>query len=250
MSIAFPGPLIEEISTTTGTGDYILAGASTVARFPFSSWYSNGQQIACQIEDGLGGFEEGIYTYNSGPNSLTRTLIDWSSNSGSAVNWAAGTRTIRSAVTAINGGLTAQAHNFFASIPPVQTDAAASGYGPFSHWLKSATGYSNRDGRIFLCTLASNTDAAWQEMLTDYKLRVREGSNLNMGAAALTAGSATVNTTQVTANSRIFLTSQADGGTPGWVRVSARVAGTSFTITSSSGSDTSTIGWLLVEPSA
>jgi hypothetical protein len=37
-------------------------------------------------------------------------------------------------------------------------------------------------------------------------------------------------------------------GTPGWLRVSARVAGTSFTITSSSGTDTSTVAWLIAEP--
>lgn len=81
-------------------------------------------------------------------------------------------------------------------------------------------------------------------------LMVAEGSNAKMGTAALTAGAATVSTTAVTANSRIFLTSNTDGGTPGFVRVSARVAGTSFTITSSSGTDTSTIAWMLVDPAA
>lgn len=81
-------------------------------------------------------------------------------------------------------------------------------------------------------------------------LMVAEGSNAKMGTAALTAGAATVSTTAVTANSRIFLTSNADGGAPGFVRVSARVAGTSFTITSSSGTDTSTIAWMMVEPAA
>lgn len=39
----------------------------------------------------------------------------------------------------------------------------------------------------------------------------------------------------------------ADGGTPGFVRVTAKSAGTSFTITSSSSSDTSTIAWLIIE---
>lgn len=79
-------------------------------------------------------------------------------------------------------------------------------------------------------------------------LQVKEGSNAKMGAATLVAGSATVSTTAVTATSRIFLTSQADGGTPGWLRVSGRTAATSFTITSSSGTDTSTVAWIIVEP--
>lgn len=79
-------------------------------------------------------------------------------------------------------------------------------------------------------------------------LRVAEGANAKMGTATLTAGAATVANTSVTANSRILLTSNADGGTPGWLRVSARTASTSFTITSSSGTDTSTVAWLMLEP--
>lgn len=65
------------------------------------------------------------------------------------------------------------------------------------------------------------------------------------GRAVLTAGTATVTSTAVTDTSDIFLTSQADGGTPGWLRVSARVPGASFTITSSSNLDHSTVAWLL-----
>ncbi len=68
------------------------------------------------------------------------------------------------------------------------------------------------------------------------------------GTVALVAGSAVVPQTSVAAGSRIFLCSQADGGTPGWLRVSARSAGVSFTITSSSGTDSSTIAWALLVP--
>lgn len=80
-------------------------------------------------------------------------------------------------------------------------------------------------------------------------LSVKEGANCKQGTATLVAGSVTVANTSVTANSRIFVTSQADGGTPGFLRVSARVAGTSFTITSSSGTDTSTVAYFITEPS-
>jgi hypothetical protein len=79
-------------------------------------------------------------------------------------------------------------------------------------------------------------------------LAVKEGSNAKQGTAVLVAGSKVVANTAVTANSRIFLTSQVDGGTPGFVRVSTRTAGTSFTITSSSGTDTSTIAYEIFEP--
>ena len=81
------------------------------------------------------------------------------------------------------------------------------------------------------------------------RLRLKEGAaNSTMGRATLVAGAATVATTSVSAASEVFLTCQTPGGTPGFLRVSARVAGTSFTITSSSGTDTSVVGWFIVEP--
>lgn len=79
-------------------------------------------------------------------------------------------------------------------------------------------------------------------------LYVKEGTNACMGAATLVAGTVTVSTNKVTATSRIFLTGQNASGTAGAVDVSARVAGTSFTITSTSGTDTRSIGWMIVEP--
>ncbi len=79
-------------------------------------------------------------------------------------------------------------------------------------------------------------------------LRVAEGAGAKQGAVTLAGGTATVTTASVTASSRIQLTSQQDGGTPGWLRVTARVPGTSFTITSSSASDTSTVAYFITEP--
>jgi hypothetical protein len=81
-----------------------------------------------------------------------------------------------------------------------------------------------------------------------FGLQVKEGTNCKMGRATLTAGSVVVANTSVTAVSEIFLTSQADGGTPGWLRVSARTPGVSFTITSSSATDTSTVAYRIDEP--
>lgn len=79
-------------------------------------------------------------------------------------------------------------------------------------------------------------------------LQVAEGANAKSGTSVLVGGTVVVSNTSVTANSRIQLTSQVDGGTPGFLRVSARTAGTSFTITSSNGADTSTVAWFIVEP--
>lgn len=80
-------------------------------------------------------------------------------------------------------------------------------------------------------------------------LYVKEGTNATMGQVTLVGGTAVVSTTKVTANSRIFL--QADGGTLtniGFQYVSARTAGTSFTISSINVLDTSNVDWIIIEP--
>lgn len=82
-------------------------------------------------------------------------------------------------------------------------------------------------------------------------LQVAEGANAKMGvSAAMVAGTVTISTTAVTANSRIYLTPQTLGtvARPAAVGVTARTAGTSFVITSSDATDTSTVAWMIVEP--
>lgn len=78
---------------------------------------------------------------------------------------------------------------------------------------------------------------------------IKEGSNATMGVDTCNGTTGVViSTTKVTANSRIFLTAQASGGTPLGVQyVDTRSAGTSFTVKCAAG-DTSTFAWLLVEP--
>ena len=79
-------------------------------------------------------------------------------------------------------------------------------------------------------------------------LQVAEGANAKQGIATLAAGTIVVNTTAVTANSRIFLTPQETGALTGILRVSARTAGTSFTILSSVNTDTAVVAWEIFEP--
>lgn len=68
------------------------------------------------------------------------------------------------------------------------------------------------------------------------------------GVATLVAGTKTVTTTGITASSRVALFRQATGGTLGHLSVGAITAGTSFVINSSSGTDTSVIYWVIIEP--
>jgi hypothetical protein len=79
-------------------------------------------------------------------------------------------------------------------------------------------------------------------------LFVKEGTNAKMGTATLVAGTVTVSTTAVTANSRIMLTGQNASGTAGSLGISARTSGTSFTILSTSSTDTRLVAWFIIEP--
>lgn len=79
-------------------------------------------------------------------------------------------------------------------------------------------------------------------------LSVKEGSNAKQGTAVLVGGTVTVANTSVTASSRIGPWNNAAGGAPGATNVSARTAGTSFTLLSTSGTDTSTIAYFITEP--
>lgn len=83
-------------------------------------------------------------------------------------------------------------------------------------------------------------------------LAIKEGANACSGVATLVAGTVTVNTTKVTATSRIQLTVQALGTVtaPKAVAVTARTAATSFTITSADATDTSQVAWQIIEPAA
>lgn len=74
--------------------------------------------------------------------------------------------------------------------------------------------------------------------------------SLALGSATLSSGAVVVSTTNVTANTIIILTTQSLGtvAAPKAIGVTARTAGTSFTITSADGTDTSVIGYLLIEP--
>lgn len=83
-------------------------------------------------------------------------------------------------------------------------------------------------------------------------LAIKEGANAKMGAATMVDGAVVVETTAVTASSRVFLTVQSLGtvAAPKAIAVTARTASTSFTITSADATDTSVVAWMLVEPAA
>lgn len=120
----------------------------------------------------------------------------------------------------------------------------------------SPTGYAGGTATGIFALSASSTTVEGGNLLSQDSidiytagqgLKVAEGSNAKQGTATLSAGSVTVSNTAVTANSRIFLTIQSPGGTVGAPYVSARTAGTSFTIKSTSSADTSVVAYEIFE---
>lgn len=79
-------------------------------------------------------------------------------------------------------------------------------------------------------------------------LAVKGGLNAKIGIANLAAGVVTVNTTAVTANSRIFVNAQNyPGGGLGAIDVRNIVPGVSFDIYSTSNLDIRAVAWFIVE---
>ena len=129
--------------------------------------------------------------------------------------------------------------NAFGSVAFGSTAVRSCGVGMHLYIGTSDTWKAGTDNDDNAITLQGN-------VLSMAKANVGSGTTvarIKHGRATLVSGSVTVSDATVTANSRIFLS----GGNH-HVHVSARVAGTSFTITSASGSDTANVDWIIIEP--
>ena len=118
-----------ETSTTTGTGDFTLAGAVAGYR-AFSAVCSTGDTvyyaIAAVDASGVptGEWETGFGTY-SASNTLTRTTVEESSNSNAAVNFSAGTKRVSMTTTPRAQVLGKQMMPWLASALTVRTSNGA-----------------------------------------------------------------------------------------------------------------------------
>jgi hypothetical protein len=84
---------VKETTTTTGTGTVTLLGAST--GFQSFAVIGNGNTTYYTIAgQGTSEWEVGVGTYTSSGTTLARTTMLASSNSGSAVNFSAGTKDV------------------------------------------------------------------------------------------------------------------------------------------------------------
>ena len=84
---------VKETTTTTGTGTVILLGAAT--GYQSFAAVGNGNTTYYTIAgQGVNEWEVGIGTYTSSGTTLSRTTVLASSNSGSLVNFTAGTKDV------------------------------------------------------------------------------------------------------------------------------------------------------------
>jgi len=84
---------VQETTTTTGTGTVTLAGA--VTGFQSFAAVGNGNTTFYTIADQSGSnWEVGVGTYTSSGTTLSRDTVLSSSNSGSLVNFSAGTKNV------------------------------------------------------------------------------------------------------------------------------------------------------------
>jgi len=84
---------VQETTTTTGTGSVTLGGAVTGYQ-SFAVIGNTNTTFYCIADQGGANWEVGIGTYSTTGPTLARTTVLASSNSGSLVNFTAGTKTV------------------------------------------------------------------------------------------------------------------------------------------------------------
>ena len=85
---------VKDTTTTTGTGNITLSGSAPTGFQTFNAAFgTGGKRFAYCIDSGGADWEVGI-GYLSGSTTLVREEVTASSNSGSAVNFSAGTKTV------------------------------------------------------------------------------------------------------------------------------------------------------------
>lgn len=122
------------------------------------------------------------------------------------------------------------------------TLASVTAVGPGDVATIAATKSTIEDSNI--ATITDTSTYKIYKNVTNSAGSISFGSNF-CGSSVLVAGSVAV-VTGIKGTENIFLTCQIPAGTPGFLRISSKGPG-GFTIVSSNGADTSTVGWFVVD---
>jgi hypothetical protein len=85
---------VKDSTTTTGTGTITLSGTAPTGYQNFSVIGNGNTTYYCIAGQGTAEWEVGVGTYTTSGTTLARTTVLSSSNSGSAVNFSAGTKDV------------------------------------------------------------------------------------------------------------------------------------------------------------
>lgn len=85
---------VQDTSTTTGTGNFTLSGTAPTGKVDFNTAFGTQQRFYYTIQGQSGSEWETGEGYLSASTTLVRDRVIDSSNSGSAVNFSAGTKDV------------------------------------------------------------------------------------------------------------------------------------------------------------
>ena len=85
---------VQDTSTTTGTGSFTLSGTAPTGKVSFNTAFGTNQSFPYTIQGQSSAEWETGWGYLSASTTLVRDRVTGSSNSGSAVNFSAGTKDV------------------------------------------------------------------------------------------------------------------------------------------------------------
>jgi hypothetical protein len=244
-SITLAAPATSSGTVTFPNGTQTIAGLATAQSFTQLQTFTNGLTVS-------GGTTTitSATTINFAGGATTPNLtMNVGVGTHNFIQFIGGTLTIPTQPTRSAGTKIV----LFSNVSALNLDYAFGVSSGGEMWSTTASSFGWYCNTLTKALTLTNTDATlngnFRLNTAGNRLYIRTGgTTASMGTVTLVAGTATVTHTTVTANTRIFLTAQTTGGTPGALRISAQTASTSFVISSSSLTDTSVVAWLLIEP--
>lgn len=213
------------LSGTTITGSGLVKGTTTAGATSAVTGFRSTNSV------GLGA-RIGVSLLNSSSSEVTYLQLGTEIKRNNA-----GTETGEGAVFIMKSGVLTRAATFDTSLGLLVGSSATTGGGNITTTGNLSIGAITSTGLSLLDSIKTTTIKP-----------ISTGGAPIVGNATMVAGTITVNTTAVKANSVVMITRKTSGGTIGTAITYTITAGTSFTINSDSILDTSTFSWFILTP--